>query len=58
MTIAGLALTLSLGFCSKFTPTSFPYADAFITAFSVIATLLTIKKVLESWLYWIVFDTL
>ena len=59
LTIAGLALTLSLGFLfKKFTPTSFPYADAFITAFSVIATILTIKKLLESWVYWIIFDAL
>ncbi|MCC6725974.1 MAG: nicotinamide mononucleotide transporter [Saprospiraceae bacterium] len=55
----GLALTVMLGFLFKqYTPTSFPYADAFITAFSIIATFLTIKKVLESWLYWIVFDAL
>ncbi len=57
--LLGLALALVLGFLfKKYTPTSFPYADAFITAFSVIATFLTIKKVLESWLYWIVFDAL
>jgi nicotinamide mononucleotide transporter len=57
--VLGLALTLSLGFLfKKYTPTSFPYADAFITAFSVIATFLTIRKFLESWLYWMVFNTL
>ena len=57
--LAGGALTLSLGFLfQKYTATSFPYADSFITAFSIIATFLTIKKVLENWLYWIVFDTL
>ena len=59
LVLAGLALTLALGFLFKnYTPTSFPYADSFITAFSIIATLLTVKKVLENWLYWIVFDTL
>ena len=57
--LAGGALTLSLGFLfQKYTPTSFPYADSLITAFSIIATFLTIKKVLENWLYWIVFDAL
>ncbi|MBK8562318.1 MAG: nicotinamide mononucleotide transporter [Saprospiraceae bacterium] len=57
--LLGMALALVLGFLfKKYTPTSFPYADAFITAFSVIATFLTIKKVVESWLYWIVFDAL
>lgn len=59
LVVAGLVLTALLGFLfHKYTPTSFPFADAFITAFSVIATFLTIKKVLESWLYWIVFDAL
>ncbi len=59
LALAGLALTLALGFLfKKYTPTSFPYADSFITAFSIIATLLTVKKVLENWLYWIVFDAL
>ena len=59
LALAGLALTFSLGFLfKKYTHTSFPYADSFITAFSIIATLLTVKKVLENWLYWIVFDTL
>lgn len=57
--LAGLALTLAFGFLfQKYTPTSYPYADALITAFSVIATILTIKKVLEGWLYWILFDAL
>jgi nicotinamide mononucleotide transporter len=57
--LAGLALTLAFGFLFKsYTPTSFPYADAFITAFSVIATVLTIRKVVEGWLYWIFFDAL
>jgi nicotinamide mononucleotide transporter len=55
----GLALTAALGLLFKnYTPTSYPYPDAFITAFSAIATFLTIRKVLESWLYWIVFDAL
>ncbi|MBI1224400.1 MAG: hypothetical protein GC192_04105 [Bacteroidetes bacterium] len=57
--LAGGALTFALGFLfKKYTTTSFPYADSFITAFSIIATFLTIKKVLENWLYWVLFDTL
>lgn len=59
LVLAGLALTLALGFLfQKYTPTSYPYPDAFITAFSIIATVLTIRKVLEGWLYWVFFDTL
>ena len=32
------------------------YLDAFITVFSVYATLMTAERVLENWLYWIVID--
>lgn len=56
---AGTILTLLLGLVfDKYTPTSLPYPDSFITAFSVIATFLTVRKVLENWLYWIVVDAL
>jgi len=33
-----------------------PYPDAFITVFSLVATYMVTKKVLENWLYWIVID--
>jgi nicotinamide mononucleotide transporter len=33
-----------------------PYADAFVAWGSVVATWLMTRKVLENWLYWIVFD--
>lgn len=33
-----------------------PLADSFVTIFSFIATWLTIKKVIESWFYWLVID--
>lgn len=35
-----------------------PYLDAFITAFSLVATWMTAKKILQNWLYWVVIDTL
>lgn len=55
----GLLLTVLLGFLfKKYTPTSYPYPDALITAFSIIATVLTIKKVLDGWVYWVIFDAL
>ncbi len=57
--LVGLALAVMLGFFfKKYTTTSFPYADALITAFSIIATILTIKKILEGWVYWVIFDAL
>jgi nicotinamide mononucleotide transporter len=56
LAVGGL-LGLLLGYSFKhFTPTALPYADSFITAFSILATVLTIKKVLECWLYWMVVD--
>ena len=36
----------------------FPYTDALTTTFSVIATILLIKRKLECWLFWFVVDVL
>ncbi|XQW86794.1 nicotinamide riboside transporter PnuC [Thalassotalea piscium] len=41
---------------ANYTPTDFPYLDAVTTVFSLFATYLVAKKVLENWLYWIVID--
>ena len=41
-----------------FSTQAMPYLDAFITAFSLIATWMTAKKILQNWLYWIVIDAL
>lgn len=38
------------------TDASFPYEDAFITVASLVAQYLMIKKILGSWLFWIVVD--
>lgn len=52
-------LTVFLGYIfDRFTPTALPYPDSFITSFSILATLLTVRKVLENWLYWIVLDAM
>ena len=52
---AGVAFIL--GFCFDIlTNQAFPYADAFTTVFSLIATFMVVKKVLENWIYWIVID--
>jgi nicotinamide mononucleotide transporter len=59
LVVVGLFLTVLMGFLfKKFTPTSYPYFDSLITAFSLLATWLAIRKILENWLYWIVFDAL
>lgn len=45
-------------FAKQFSTQVMPFLDAFITAFSIIATWMTAKKILENWLYWIVIDAL
>ncbi len=52
-------LTLSIGFIfSKYTNQANPYMDAFTTVFSLSATFMVAKKVLENWIYWIVIDAI
>ncbi|MEY3051786.1 MAG: hypothetical protein RLY31_1571 [Bacteroidota bacterium] len=56
--LAGGMLSLLLGYLfERFTPTALPYPDSFITAFSILATYLTIRRVLENWIYWMLLDT-
>lgn len=42
----------------KYSTQALPYLDAFITTFSLIATWMTTKKMIENWLYWIIVDAL
>ena len=44
-------------FAKKYSTQVMPYLDAFITAFSIIATWMTAKKLIENWLYWIILDS-
>lgn len=53
-----LALTLVTGWLeARYTSAPFPYLDAFTTWGSVVATWMVARKVLENWLYWLVFDS-
>ena len=55
----GLAGTGSLGFVmSTWTDASLPHWDAATTVLSLIAQWLMAKKILESWVFWIVVDVL
>jgi nicotinamide mononucleotide transporter len=55
--LIAVLLWIPLGFIAqKFSTQAMPYLDAFITAFSIIATWMTAKKILENWIYWIVID--
>lgn len=48
---------IALGwFFSSFTDAQRPWIDALTTAFSFAATWMEVKKVLETWLYWIVLN--
>lgn len=50
-------LTVLLGFLfDKFTNQANPYTDSFTTVFSLTATYMVTKKVLENWIYWIIID--
>jgi nicotinamide mononucleotide transporter len=52
-------LTAGTGWlAARYTPTTFPYLDAFTTWGSVAATLLMTRKVLECWVYWFIIDIL
>ena len=52
-------LTVLLGFIfSVYTSQKLPYLDAFTTVFSIAATFMVTRKVLENWIYWIVIDVL
>ncbi|MFK7784094.1 MAG: nicotinamide riboside transporter PnuC [Crocinitomicaceae bacterium] len=51
----GIAFFLGLCF-DTFTDQANPYADAFTTVFSLAATFMVVRKVLENWIYWVVID--
>jgi nicotinamide mononucleotide transporter len=52
-----VVVSFSLGlFMQTKTDASFPYEDAFITVASLIAQYLMIKKIIQSWLFWIIVD--
>lgn len=50
-------LAYILGFIfDTYTDQMNPYLDAFTTCYSLLATFMVTKKVLENWIYWIVID--
>lgn len=54
--IALLGTSIALPLALYWQSAAFRYEDAFLAVFSVITTILTARKVLESWLYWLVID--
>lgn len=54
--ISGVVAFL-LGFSFElWTDQANPYVDAFTTVFSLVATFMVTRKVLENWVYWIIID--
>lgn len=57
LAVAGIAGSLACGWISKhYNTSSLPWADSAITVFSIIATWMTAKKMIENWLLWVLID--
>ncbi len=55
--LSGAIITFLIGFyLATYTEAKMPIIDSFTTCFSIIATFLVIKKILENWVYWIIID--
>lgn len=55
--LSGAIITFLIGFyLATYTEAKMPIIDSFTTCFSIIATFLVIRKILENWLYWIIID--
>ncbi|MCB0615621.1 MAG: nicotinamide mononucleotide transporter, partial [Phaeodactylibacter sp.] len=57
--LGGTAASLLFGyFFDEYSPAAATYWDAFTTIFSIIATLILVRKVLDNWIYWVVVDAI
>lgn len=56
--ILGLILSLILGELMSMTSQDLPYLDATISVFSILATILATRSILENWIYWIICNML
>lgn len=55
--LLGLLLAFTAGYIfDRFLGNALPYLDSFTTVFSLIATWMVARKLIENWLYWIVVD--
>lgn len=53
---AGVTILLGLTFIEWKEDQAYPFVDSFTTVFSLTATFMVTKKVLNNWIYWIVID--
>jgi len=51
-----LPIAFALGYIMHFTAAAFPYIDAFLTVFSLLATWMLVNRKIENWLLWIIID--
>lgn len=56
--VLGLILCLFFGKLMSMTSQDLPYLDAMISVFSILATVLATRSILENWIYWIVCNIL
>jgi nicotinamide mononucleotide transporter len=57
--LIGCIIWIPFGYIAhRYSTQVYPYLDAFITAFSVVATWMTAKKILQNWIFWIIIDAL
>jgi len=55
---SGLVALLLGWIFDSFTDQANPYLDAFTTVYSLVATFMLARRVLENWIYWIVIDAI
>ncbi|MBL7884026.1 MAG: nicotinamide mononucleotide transporter [Bacteroidia bacterium] len=55
--LIGFSFWLPIGvFAESFSTQALPYVDAFVTSFSIVATYMAAKKLIQNWMFWIVID--
>ncbi|HRG53685.1 MAG TPA: nicotinamide riboside transporter PnuC [Bacteroidia bacterium] len=57
--LIGIIIWIPFGYIARnYSTQALPYLDAYITAFSIVATWMTAKKIIQNWIFWIVIDAL
>jgi nicotinamide mononucleotide transporter len=57
--LIGCIIWIPFGYIAhRYSTQVYPYLDAFITAFSIVATWMTAKKILQNWVFWCIIDAL
>jgi nicotinamide mononucleotide transporter len=59
LVLIGCIIWIPFGYSAHHLSTQvYPYLDAFITAFSIVATWMTAKKIIQNWIFWVIIDAL